>query len=129
MFQKLLILFLFLSSFAARAQTDQLCFVQFIHPGGEHEPDSATGRSWNTGAHKRKFIQQPGRVLTGLDAAPVAADLVFWGEYEPPTTLVKTFTNPVPDGPKFLFAPAPVASYPHDPPLMNTDPFVFGDGI
>ena len=49
---------------AARAQADRLCFVQFIHPGLEHEPDLAAGRSWNTGTHRRKFLRQPGRFLT-----------------------------------------------------------------
>ncbi|MDY0145898.1 MAG: hypothetical protein RBS84_07945 [Kiritimatiellia bacterium] len=127
MFRWLLILVLLLSPFTARAQTDQLCFVQFIHPGGEHEPDSAAGRSWNTGQHKRTFIQQAGRYLTDLNTAPIAANLMFWCEYEAPAALVKTFTDPLPDGPKFLFAPAPMAFYPHDPPLMNTDPFVFGN--
>ena len=118
---------LLLLPLAARAQEDRLCFVQFIHPGLEHEPDSTAGRSWNTEMHRRKFLRQPGRSLAALDAKPVAASLVFWGEYEPPTRLVKAFSNSVPDGPRFLFAPAPVEFHPHDPPLMNTDPFVFGD--
>lgn len=122
-----LILFLLLQPLAARAQTDRLCFVQFIHPGLEHEPDSAAGRSWNTGPHKRKFLKQTGRFRSALDAKPAAASLVFWGEYEPPTARVKSFAKPVPDGPKFLFTPAPVPFHPNDPPLMNTDPFVFGD--
>ena len=29
---------------------------------------------------------EQGRYLTALQAKPVAADLVFWGEYEPPTS-------------------------------------------
>jgi hypothetical protein len=124
---RLFLLLLLLAPGAARAQEDRLCFVQFIHPGSEHEPDSTAGRSWNTEAHRRKFLAQPGRFLAALDAKPSAATLVFWGEYEPPTRLVKSYSNSVPDGPKFLFAPAPVAFHPNDPPLMNTDPFVFGD--
>ncbi len=120
------VLFLLLP-FAVQAQEDRLCFVQFIHPGSEHRPDSADGRAWNTGPHKRKFLQQPGSYLAALDAKPVASTLVFWCEYEPPTRLVKTFTNSVPDGPEYVFAPAPIPFHPHDPPLMNTDPFVFGD--
>lgn len=127
MFCRLLILFLFLAPLAARGQEDRLCFVQFIHPGGEHQPNSAAGRSWNTGPHKRTFLRQAGRYLAALNAEPVEADLMFWCEYEQSATLMQTFTNPVPDGPQFLFAPAPVAFYPHDPPLMNTDPFVLGD--
>lgn len=113
---------------AARAQPeDRLCFVQFIHPGLEHEPDSAVGRSWNVEMHRRKFLRQSGRSLSDLAAQPVASKLVFWGEYEPPTTRVKSYAHPVPDGPRFLFAPAPVPFHPNDPPLMNTDPFVFGE--
>lgn len=113
---------------AARAQQeDRLCFVQFIHPGLEHEPDSAIGRSWNVEMHRRKFLRQSGRSLSDLAAQPVASKLVFWGEYEPPTTRVKSYAHPVPDGPRFLFAPAPVPFHPNDPPLMNTDPFVFGE--
>jgi hypothetical protein len=112
---------------AVPAQEDRLCFVQFIHPGAEHEPDSEAGRSWNVHPHQRKFLRQAGHSLADLDARPAAADLVFWGEFEPPTRLVKSFAEPVPDGPRFLFAPAPVAFHPHDPPLMNTDPFVFGN--
>ena len=113
--------------FSAPAQEDRLCFVQFIHPGGEHEPDSPAGRSWNTGAHRRKFLRHPGRCLSAIDAPSASAPLVFWAEYEPPSALVKSFPSPLPDGPRFLFSPAPTPFHPHDPPLMNTDPFVFGD--
>ena len=122
-----LIFLLLLPPLAARAQEERLCFVQFIHPGLEHEPDSAIGRSWNVELHRRKFLKQSGRSLSSLDAPPAASKLVFWGEYEPPTARVKSFANTLPDGPRFLFAPAPVAFHPNDPPLMNTDPFVFGD--
>ena len=118
---------LLLLPLAARAQEDRLCFVQFIHPGLEHEPDSALGRSWNVEMHRRKFLKQSGRSLASLDAAPAASKLVFWGEYEPPTARVKSYAHAVPDGPRFLFAPAPVPFHPNDPPLMNTDPFVFGE--
>ncbi len=120
------ILFLLLA-LGAGAQEDRLRFVQFIHPGAEHEPDMEAGRSWNVEAHRRKFLQQPGRYLAALDAKPSAASLIFWGEYEPPTRLVKTYAKPVPDGPRYLFAPVPVPFHPNDPPLMNTDPFVFGE--
>ena len=123
----IILILLLLQPLAARAQEERLCFVQFIHPGLEHEPDSAAGRSWNVEMHRRKFLRQPGRSLSALDAQPAASDLVFWGEYEPPTRLVKSYAEPVPDGPRFLFAPAPTAFHPHDPPLMNTDPFVYGE--
>ena len=125
--RRLLALLLLLLPGAVRAQTDKLCFVQFIHPGIEHEPDSSAGRSWNVEPHRRKFLLQPGRHLAALDGTPVAADLAFWGEYEPPTRLVQTYAAPAADGPRFLFAPAPVPFHRNQPPLMNTDPFVFGD--
>ena len=125
---KLVLALLFLlSPLAGTAREDRLCFVQFIHPGGEHEPDSPDGRSWNTDPHRRKFLLRPGRALAAREGKLIPSDLVFWGEYEPPTRLVKSYPAPVPDGPRFLFAPAPVPFQPHDPPLMNTDPFVFGD--
>ncbi len=109
------------------AQGNALRVVQFIHPGGEHEPDSAEGRSWNTGAHRRKFLLRPGRYLTALDAKPQTDDLVFWGEYEPPTRLIRAYDPTAPDGPRFLFAPEPLAFQPNGTVQMNTDPFVFGD--
>lgn len=122
-----IIFFLILLPLAAWAQEDRLCFVQFIHPGAEHEPDSKAGRSWNTDSHRRKFLKQSGHYLSGLKAKPIASDLVFWGEFEPPTRLVKSFAEPGLDMPRFLFAPAFVSFHPNKPPLMNTDPFVFGD--
>jgi hypothetical protein len=30
---------------------DNLCFVQFIHPGGEHEPDDGVIKNWNRDDH------------------------------------------------------------------------------
>ena len=122
-----LLLLILLPPCLAGTRDERLAVVQFIHPGLEHEPDSADARSWNTEPHRRKFLLQPGRGLASLEGQPAAADLVFWGEYEPPTRLVKRFEPAGRDEPRFLFAPAPVAFYPHDPPLMNTDPFVFGD--
>ncbi len=40
---------------------DKLCFVQFIHPGGEHEPDDGLHKGWNKKVHKRKFLKRVGR--------------------------------------------------------------------
>jgi len=42
---------------------ERLCFVQFIHPGGEHEPDDGDLKLWNCGAHRRKFMKARGRYL------------------------------------------------------------------
>ena len=42
---------------------NKLCFVQFIHPGGEHEPDDGLNKRWNKGKHQRKFLRQSGRYV------------------------------------------------------------------
>ena len=35
---------------------DKLCFVQFMHTGGEHRPAADGRMQWNDGAHRRKFL-------------------------------------------------------------------------
>lgn len=52
-------------------------FVQFPHPGGEHNPPSDE-MPWNTGLHRRKFLAAPGRYLDA-DLRMGEAELVFWG--------------------------------------------------
>lgn len=105
---------------------DRRLFVQFIHPGGEHRPDRDGLKRWNTGPHQRKFLTAPGRYLE--DGAMRSDELVFWGEWEPPSRVVRTYPDPMPGGPRFLFEPY------YTPPAnrtssraQNTDPFVFGD--
>ena len=122
-----LLIVLLLQPLLALAEEDRLCFVQFIHPGSEHEPDSAWGRSWNTEAHRRKFLKQPGLYQSSLEGRPAGTELVFWGEFEPPTRLVKRYEAPEADEPRFLFAPEFQPFRTNDPPLMNTDPFIYGD--
>lgn len=103
---------------------DRLCFIQFLHPGREHEPDAGRMKAWNTGAHRRKFLKGPGRYLAGGD--PQDGELVFWGEWEPESLAVAEITEPLPDGPRWIYEPyyVPPASYQG---LQNTDPFVFGE--
>lgn len=106
---------------------ERRCFVQFIHPGGEHGRDSDGLKGWNrTAKHKRKFLRSRGRYMTS--ASPGAqlheAEIVFWGEWEPPSE-VSVIDQHEPDGPRFLHTPF------FAPPLLdgseqNTDPFVFG---
>jgi hypothetical protein len=43
---------------------NELCLVQFIHPGGEHRPDDGLFKRWNRAAHKRKFLKQGGMYLS-----------------------------------------------------------------
>ena len=105
--------------------TEKLCFVQFIHPGGEHAPDEPGLKHWNRDAHRRKFLKGDGR---WIDAAgkTQTGELVFWGEWEPPSRIVAAFAPRVPDGPAYLHEP--ILDVPSDGRWrQNTDPFVFGD--
>lgn len=100
---------------------DARCFVQFIHPGGEHVPDAGRVRTWNTGPHRRKFLCCRGAV------AEIAgkSDLGFWAEWEPPSEVIDEIAAPLAGGPRFIYRPYWVhpGSFRG---LQNTDPFVFG---
>jgi hypothetical protein len=41
-------------------------FVQFPHPGKEHNPRRAPRQPWNTGEHRRKFLRSDGRHVDGI---------------------------------------------------------------
>jgi hypothetical protein len=103
---------------------DLLCFVQFLHPGGEHTPPSDGIMPWNTGAHRRKFLCASGAAADGRDV--VRSELVLWSEWEPQSRVVEEYPKPVPDGPRWLHEPG---WRPLEPGrwAQNTDPFVFGD--
>jgi hypothetical protein len=106
------------------AQLVQPVVVQFPHPGGEHNPGKATRMPWNTGEHRRKFLQGPGRYV-GDGGVLVEAPLVFWGEWEAPSCVIKRWSAED-DLPQFLHAP--VWERPRFGGLrQNTDPWVFGD--
>jgi hypothetical protein len=101
---------------------EAICFVQFLHPG--HEPTvPANGEvPWNTkGAHKRKFLRLPGAYL-GAKARLMEDELVFWGEWEPPSHAVR-LDKTEPLGPHWLQTPFRER---RDGWAQNTDPFVFG---
>lgn len=89
----------------AAPSEDALCFVQFHHPGDEHEPDTPTQRTWNRGYHRRKFLLQRAVFLASPGAKPSAGEAVFWAEWEPPSLLVRKFEKPAQDEPRFLFRP------------------------
>jgi hypothetical protein len=103
---------------------ERRCFVQFIHPGGEHWTDTPQMKSWNRDLHRRKFLKSAGRYLADGDLH--SGELEFWGEWEPESRVVKRYNERVEDGPHFLYEPY----YVHNPDgrwKQNTDPFVFGD--
>ena len=103
---------------------DQLCFVQFLHPGREHEPETHDRKEWNVRDHRRKFLQQPGRFVNA--DALAEADIVFWGEWEPESRVLRHIPSPVEGGPRFVYSPYYVVPV-GDVFRQNTDPFVFGD--
>jgi hypothetical protein len=106
---------------------DKLCFVQFLHPGGEHHLAAPGIKAWTRveDGHGRKFLRTSGRSLESLDARPADGELGFWGEWEAPSQAEPVSTR-VADGPLWIHCPfwSHQASYRG---LHNTDPFVFGD--
>ena len=106
-------------------------FVQFMHPGNEHGSDVDGLKSWNIGLHRRKFLRIEGEYVEALAGHPRSSEVVFWGEWEPEST-VEPIRDPVANGARWLHRPyyvKPVTYWPgdEDDPLQNTDPFVFGD--
>jgi len=107
--------------------TDQMLVVQFPHPGPEHRPDTDGYIKWNTGDHARRFMKVPGRWLTETDSGSTeqSGDLVFWGEWEPPSIVVGEYPKPLPGYPRYLYEPH--WSSPPKGCAQNTDPYVFGE--
>jgi hypothetical protein len=103
---------------------DKLCFVQFMHPGGEARPDPSGFRAWNRRAHRRKFLQNQGTWLASPGITELEGELCFWGEWEPESEVIRTIPEPLPQGPCWVQRPfyRVPASYAD---LQNTDPFVF----
>ena len=113
----------------AKEPDNKLCFVQFIHPGGEHKPDSGMIRTWNTGSHLRKFVINSGASLSSLSDTPVKGDLVFWGEWEPPAEAVKQYEKADKGSPRWLFKPYFEKFVKVKPQRTNTDPFIYGNNF
>ena len=130
--------------------------VQFTHPGPEHGPDSLGGdhKSWNNGLHRRKFMRADGDYIAS-NGRLGKGELLFWGEWEPPSDVQEFATRPDDLHPRWLHSPylpsviptqgRSAACSPKAEPkpscssisctprrdsstlLQNTDPFVFGD--
>jgi hypothetical protein len=108
-----------------------LSIVQFTHPGGEHKPDKKNGnhKSWNTGAHRRKFMICQGKYVDNNKLSN--GKLMFWGEWEPPSRVERLDNQPDSFFPEWLHTPYLPQSLPnsdgYQKSFQNTDPFVFGD--
>ena len=74
---------------------DNLRFVQFPHPGREHEPDPAGGKAWNTlnSQHARKFMEFGGKWIED-DGSARSGNLRAWGEWEAESDLVCGLIQP-----------------------------------
>jgi hypothetical protein len=114
-----------------REYSDRLCFVQFHHPVGDHVPDTKTEKTWNRvpNGHRRKFMTKEAVYLTSLGGKPSEGDVVFWGEWEPASLVVKKYDSPKPGEPRYLYSPVLDRFKEADPPYLNTDPFIYGDSF
>ena len=74
--------------------------------------------------HHRKYIRNLGQYLEQEE--PKTAELDFWGEWEPPSRVIRV-QSPIPNGPRIICEP--YLDVPREFPRgewLNTDPFVFG---
>lgn len=105
---------------------NKLSIIQFIHPGGEHIPDNDLEIGWNTGDHKRKFMKGRGEYIR--NGTIHENNLIFWGEWEPQSTVIEKYPPSTNHEPNYLYSP-----YYKDPNdkrwKQNSDPFVFGDNF
>ncbi len=112
---------------------NDICFVQFTHPGEEHSIDRGKKnfKNWNYGKHKRKFLRANGSIMQN-GAVINNKDLLFWGEWEPQSTVVRIPNVPMTgDFPHYIHTPDLDLSAPLQDSRgrfrQNTDPFVFSD--
>lgn len=68
--------------------------IQFLHPDEEHGVDDRKKMImyWNQGPHKRKFLKARGQYVTASGTLPEQVPLLFWGEWEPNSHVVKEFS-------------------------------------
>jgi hypothetical protein len=98
-------------------------FVQFPHPGGEHHSPT-DDLPWNVADHRRKFLVAPGQFREDDDRVG-EADLVFWGEWEPPSRVERRWPA---DGRLPRSLQRPYWTRPATNGFrQNTDPWVWGE--
>ena len=92
-----------------------------MHPGPELETIEKGICPWNTSEHKRKFMRSEGEYIPAKGQPLLKGEIVFWGEWEPPSIVQKFRGND--DWPRNLHIPVLCK-----PPrrALNTDPYVFG---
>ena len=90
------------------AISEDLCFVQLLHPGKEHTLSSGAG--WNRGDHRRKYLRVNGHYL---------------GEWEAESEVIEEFGRQGQGKPQRVWHPYYEKKLGYAG-LQNTDPFVFG---
>ena len=102
--------------------------VQFIHPGNEHKPDNPqlnNSIDWNSGNHRRKFMTAQGKFVDPINNIK-ETELMFWGEWEPPSSIIGPLVRPNDFYPKWIHSrKLPVNIPQHTGELQNTDPYIF----
>lgn len=107
-----------------------LWFIQFLHPRKEPDDRSFKGQHlpWHLipeGNHKRKFLLSIGAYLA--DGRSENGEIVFWGEWEPESSVIRRIGDPKPFFPHYVLDPFYVLPKSYNGLHHNTDPFVFGD--
>src|SRR4051794_1170894 len=108
---------------------DELCFVQFPHPGGERGPDEPGGTlsRWARGdqPHMRKFLQSSGAWLEKIDGELREGEIAYWGEWEADSA-VEAMAPASCGSPRWKHRPffSGAEGAPPDSVPQNTDPFV-----
>lgn len=126
--------------------------IQFTHPGGEHilnwqEKKAGNIKGWNYVKHKRKFMRTIGTCLDDQGRVLDNQDLLFWGEWEPTSSVVSVTqfhgNGVMPTLVQTPFLQKNQAGNVIAPPFIiktrsnvrkqymrqNTDPFVFADNF
>ena len=112
---------------------DKHCFVQFSHPGREH--DRGSGSRWNPLydsderelPHRRKFMRLRGAWIDESGATR-RGEIRAWGEWEPESDIIRNLDRPNPLYPRYLWLPYWRRRNDYSG-LHNTDPFIFGEGF
>lgn len=111
--------------------------VKLIHPNAEREVTEENieceGKmKWAVNkqceGHRRKFLSCEGQYMTSLDSNPINDKVMFWGEWEPPSSF-KRIIYPnmgiADDLPCYVHTPQ-ISHVPEVEPVLNTDPYVLG---
>lgn len=94
--------------------------IQFMHPGNEPDERPPAAKLWNTGDHRRSFLLGNGMYADARGQGEVPASLLFWGEWEAPST-----THAVALGPARAVHVPGNPGREQIPGAQNSDPFVF----